>query len=84
MWFQGAVLGGIAGYYPPAAGSEAIEHVPQNPSQWWVVLLVPTIGGLVCGMIVYGLAPEAEGHGTDALVRAFHRLSGRIRGRVPL
>ena len=83
MWFQGTVLGGIAGYYPPAAGSETIEHAPQNPTEWWIVLLVPTIGGLACGAIVYGLAPEAEGHGTDALVRAFHRLSGRIRGRVP-
>jgi CIC family chloride channel protein len=45
--------------------------------------LVPTIGGLLCGIIVYSLAPEAEGHGTDALVKAFHQLKGRIRGRVP-
>ena len=29
-------------------------------------------------------APEAEGHGTDALIRAFHRGGGQIRGRVPL
>ena len=83
MWFQGAVLGGVTGYYPPAAGSEPIEHIPQNPSHWWLVLLVPAIGGLACGVLVFGLAPEAEGHGTDALVRAFHRLGGRIRARVP-
>ena len=83
MWFQGLMLGDIVGYFPPAAGSETIEHVPQNPSQWWLVILVPTLGGLVCGMLVYGFAPEAEGHGTDALVKAFHQLSGRIRGRVP-
>lgn len=83
MRFQGAVLGGIVGYSPPAAGSETIEHLPQNPTNLWLVLLVPTLGGLACGMLVYGFAPEAEGHGTDALVRAFHRLSGRIRARVP-
>jgi CIC family chloride channel protein len=28
------------------------------------------------------LAPEAEGHGTDAVVRAFHRSAGALRARV--
>ena len=53
------------------------------PTHAWAVLLIPTIGGLICGFLVYGFAPEAEGHGTDAMVKAFHRLGGRIRGRVP-
>jgi CIC family chloride channel protein len=83
MVTQSTVLGGIEGYYPPAAGSEVVQHAPQAPTRWWAVLLVPTIGGLACGLLVYGFAPEAEGHGTDALVNAFHRLSGRIRPRVP-
>ena len=48
------------------------------------MLLVPTIGGLISGLIVFSLAPEAEGHGTDALIRAFHRGAGQIRTRVPL
>ena len=54
------------------------------PRPWWLVLLIPTVGGLVSGLIVFTLAPEAEGHGTDALIRAFHRGGGLIRGRVPL
>jgi CIC family chloride channel protein len=83
MAAQHFALGGIEGYYPPAAGSEIIGHEPQNPTRWWAVLLVPTAGGLLCGLLVFGLAPEAEGHGTDALVKAFHRARGRIRGRVP-
>ena len=83
MTVQEFALGGIEGYYPPAAGSEVISHEPQAPTRWWAVLLVPAVGGLLCGMLVYGFAPEAEGHGTDALVRAFHRMRGRIRGRVP-
>jgi len=83
MAFQQFALGNIEGYFPPAAGSERIEHAPQLPTRWWAVLAVPTVGGLVCGMIVFGLAPETEGHGTDALVRAFHRLRGKVRGRVP-
>jgi len=82
--FQDRALGHAVGYYPPPAGSEPVSHAPQLPEHWWVVLLVPTLGGLVCGCIVYFFAPEAEGHGTDAMVRAFHSLKGRIRGRVPL
>lgn len=45
--------------------------------------VLPVIGGLLSGLIVYHLAPEAEGHGTDAVVRAFHREKGIIRMRVP-
>ncbi len=77
-------LGQIEGYYPPPAGSEPALHAPQLPTHWWAVLLVPTVGGLICGFLVYRFAPEAEGHGTDAMVKAFHRLSGRIRARVPV
>lgn len=76
-------LGGFEGYFPPAAGDEVVDHAVQFPQKWWIVLLVPTIGGLICGVLVYTFAPEAEGHGTDALIRAFHRLHGVIRARVP-
>ena len=47
-------------------------------------MLVPTVGGLISGFLVFTWAPEAEGHGTDALIRSFHRGGGQIRGRVPL
>jgi chloride channel protein, CIC family len=48
----------------------------------WIIPLVTTIGGLISGVLVYSLAPEAEGHGTDTAVKAFHRLGGYIRPRV--
>jgi chloride channel protein, CIC family len=35
-------------------------------------------------LIVFTLAPEAEGHGTDAAIEAFHEKGGRIRTRIPL
>ena len=47
-------------------------------------MLVPAVGGLISGMLVFTWAPEAEGHGTDAMIRAFHRGGGVIRTRVPL
>ncbi len=46
------------------------------------VLLVPAAGGLLAGGLCWWLAPEAEGHGTDAVIRAFHRAGGVIRKRV--
>ena len=48
----------------------------------WLVVLVPTLGGLVAGWLIFKFAPEAEGHGTDSVIRAFHRLKGVVRARV--
>lgn len=69
----------------PDAGSEGDgDHLYHLPNRNWAVLLVPTLGGLLCGLLVYTFAPEAEGHGTDAMVKSFHRDKGFIRGRVPI
>jgi CIC family chloride channel protein len=43
------------------------------------IVVVITIGGLISGFLVYTFAPEAEGHGTDAVIRAFHRNGGYLR-----
>ena len=50
----------------------------------WLLLVVPTVGGLLSGVLVFSLAPEAEGHGTDAVIDAYHHRQGQIRPRVPL
>jgi chloride channel protein, CIC family len=44
--------------------------------------VVTTAAGLISGFLVYHFAPEAEGHGTDTVVNAFHRQGGVIRRRV--
>ncbi len=41
-------------------------------------------GAAVSSVIVYRLAPEAEGHGTDAAVQAFHKRAAIIPFRVPV
>jgi CIC family chloride channel protein len=50
----------------------------------WLIPVSTALGGLLSGLIVYTWAPEAEGHGTDAAINAFHRLQGKIRRRIPL
>ena len=42
------------------------------------------VGGLLSGLLVFTFAPEAEGHGTDAAIAAFHHKRGYIRPIVPI
>jgi CIC family chloride channel protein len=78
-------LDALAGYHPEAPHYEpALFADTDTPFRWWMLLIVPTVGGLVSGFIVFTLAPEAEGHGTDAAIAAYHFEGGRIRPRVPL
>ncbi len=73
----------IAGYHPPSLPAEGGRLLPATgPNAWWLVLVAIGLGGLLSGWLIYTFAPEAEGHGTDTAVRAFHRQGGRIRRRV--
>ena len=74
----------LTNYFPPEPSGEVsgYEH-GFGPLRWWFIILVPTIGGLISGFIVFKWAPEAEGHGTDAMIEAFHQHKGHIRKRVP-
>jgi CIC family chloride channel protein len=78
-------LDALAGYQAHAPEYEPpLFNDTDTPLRWWMLLLVPTVGGLVSGWIVFTFAPEAEGHGTDAAIAAYHFGGGRIRPRVPL
>jgi CIC family chloride channel protein len=74
-----------AGYRPPApAGEHHLFPQSEVPLNRWILLILPAVGGIVSGWLVYSFAPEAEGHGTDAAIDAYHRKGGFIRGRVPI
>jgi CIC family chloride channel protein len=75
----------LAGYRPPSpAGETHLLPPTANAFNRWILLLLPAMGGLFSGWLVYTFAPEAEGHGTDAAIRAYHHDGGRIRARVPI
>jgi CIC family chloride channel protein len=82
-WTIHFALWGLLHFQLPPTG-EGVRRLITYPYPWWLVPLVPAVGGLISGLLVFTFAPEAEGHGTDALVRAFHRGAGQIRARVPL
>lgn len=50
----------------------------------WLIPVSTTLGGLIVGVLIFTLAPEAEGHGTDAAIRSFHHLGGYVRTRIPI
>jgi len=88
-WGSSFCLGYLANYHPATAGYEKplfAAESPQAPGSIvrWVLLILPAAGGLLSGLIVFSLAPEAEGHGTDAAIEAYHFKDGAIRKRVPL
>ena len=69
----------IAGYTPPDVLDILKQTSRAAPHHPLLIILVLVVGGLISGFLVYTFAPEAEGHGTDTAVRAFHRSGGYIR-----
>ena len=83
IFAQHYLLEWLTGYIPPPVGVlNPIAAVPEVLSRWWIPVAT-TLGGLLSGVLVYSLAPEAEGHGTDAAIAAYHRKGGMVRDRVP-
>jgi CIC family chloride channel protein len=79
-----AFLDQLAGFHPPGPSGEGPIFSPSNtPFHRWIFFLLPAVGGLLCGAIVFRFAPETAGHGTDAAIEAYHFHDGKVRARVP-
>lgn len=78
------IMGDLWGYNYPMDGMsfDTISNW-SPPTEVWMFLPIICLGALVSGFLVYRFAPEAEGHGTDAAIAAFHT-KGRIRRRIPI
>lgn len=89
LFFEGLKLGSaffmgyLLNYQMPLEGESPVAiaqwSAPDN-----IFLLLPIIctGAFLSGLLITYLAPETEGHGTDAAIKAFHS-DGRIRRRIP-
>ena len=84
-FFTGLFLEIGTGYSPPLPGGfqDSYTYVLfiEKP---WLIPLISGLGGLIVGLITTRFSPESEGHGTDAVIDAYHHKSGNIRARVPL
>ena len=61
--------------FPP----ELLASIP-----WYMKILIPTVGSLLVGAIVYFFAREAKGHGVPEVMQAIAVRNGVIRPRVAL
>ncbi len=84
VFFTQVFLKYLSGFYPPSAPGDLEVEIINSSLNLLPLFLIPAIGGLISGFIVYTFAPETEGHGTDAIIRAFHQIKERVRGRVPI
>ena len=85
-FFTGIFLEMGTGYSPPLPGGFQGNNYTyvlfiERP---WLIPLICGLGGLLVGLITTRFSPESEGHGTDAVIDAYHHKSGNIRARVPL
>jgi H+/Cl- antiporter ClcA len=78
------LLEGLGGYHPPGTAGEGGAVPGSGFARPWALPLVVAGGGLVSGLLVFLLAPEAEGHGTDAAIAAVHHNPTGLRGRAAL
>lgn len=75
----------LCGYSPPVAGGEyAPLFIHQSLGAAYLMPLAPVVGGLLVGVLVFKLAPEASGDGIDTVIDSFHNLRGVVRGRIPI
>jgi len=65
------------------AGETSLFHATDYQYSPWLFFVLPILGGLASGFLVYHFAPEAEGHGTDAVLDSFHNKAGKVRKRIP-
>lgn len=86
--FIGFVTGLVAVAFHFALGlATKLVQIPwtgENALPWWSFAIMPAVGGLIVGVIIYVLAkaPETAGQGTDNMIKSFHHEGGKIRKRV--
>ncbi len=74
---------GVVGIFESDVLAEASD--PLNLAErldWWWRVLIPTVGGLIVGPLIYFFAREAKGHGVPEVMAAIALRGGVIRKRV--
>ncbi len=85
QFFSHFLLVEFCGYqFEPTYGEADIFHSATLHSlNRFRLLIIPAIGGLLSGFIVFKFAPEAQGHGTDSIIKSIHKREIRFDWKVP-
>ena len=76
------ILNVLAGYRVPTPAGEGGFVGSSTVARPWLLPVVTGGGALLAGLLVFGVAPEAEGHGTDAAISAVHHNPRGLRLRA--
>jgi H+/Cl- antiporter ClcA len=71
-----------AGYQVPTPAGEGGLAASTSAARPWALPLVAGVGALLGAILVFRIAPEAEGHGTDAAISAVHHNPRGVRFRA--
>jgi chloride channel protein, CIC family len=86
MLVLGGLTGLVTGVFVWALIStiELVQHVVWSTEvPAWQVVVVPTVGGLVVGLLVSRIVPEARSGGVVTTLESLAIRGGRLRSRVP-
>jgi CIC family chloride channel protein len=72
----------LAGYKVPLPASEGGAVASSHFARPWAIPLIACVGALAGAVLVFAVAPEAEGHGTDAAIAAVHHNPRGVRMRT--
>jgi CIC family chloride channel protein len=72
-WSTRWLLGLVGGYHPATiAASPGGFHMASGFARMWAIPLLAAAGALIASLLVFRVAPETQGHGTDVAIRAIN------------
>jgi len=74
----------LAGYDSLRAAGEDLQFgdIGARSPRPWLLVLLPAVGAFAASYLARRFAPECEGPGADATIRAFHQKISEVRRRV--
>jgi H+/Cl- antiporter ClcA/predicted transcriptional regulator len=70
------------GYQVPTPAGEGGLAASASAARPWALPLIAGVGALLGAILVFRIAPEAQGHGTDAAISAVHHNPRGVRFRA--
>lgn len=64
-------------FWQRPVGNDTTSHL-----HWWMIMLIPAIGGLLVGPLITFLAPETRGAGVPEAIKAVATGEGKIKHRT--
>lgn len=81
IFFEGPTAA-LAVLASPSLGDPIDPKEIARALPWWLLVVIPAVGGLVSGLVIRVLAPEARGHGIPEVMEAVALRGGVMRKRT--